>query len=64
MNLRRGVPAFDKKYWERLVKRQITEREFGAAFAAVQNDQNKDRRAKKRAGIKAIRTMRRRHDDT
>jgi hypothetical protein len=31
--------AFDQKYWERLVKRQITEDEFGAASgAALQAD--------------------------
>jgi hypothetical protein len=52
--MKKGVPALAKEYWESLVKRQITEREFGAAVAAVQKNQNKDRRAKKRAGIKAI----------
>ena len=51
--MKKGVPALAKEYWESLVKRQITEREFGAAVA-VQKNQNKDRRAKKRAGIKAI----------
>jgi hypothetical protein len=48
-----------KKYWERLIKRQITDPEFGAAVGAVLKAGNKDRRAKKRAGLKALRKLNR-----
>jgi hypothetical protein len=58
------IPALDKRYWERLVKRQITDAEFGAAAAAVLNDRFRDRRRKKRAGLKAIRESKRKRPPT
>jgi hypothetical protein len=53
------IPALDKRYWERLVKRQITDVEFSAAAKAVINDRFRDHRRKKRAGLKAIRESKR-----
>jgi hypothetical protein len=57
---KRKMRAFDKKYWERLVKRQITEDEFGAASGAALQADNAGlyQRAKKRLGLKAIRRVR------
>jgi hypothetical protein len=55
-----GIRAFDRKYWERLVKRQITDAEYSAAAAAILlNDRFRDRRRKKRAGLKAIQESKR-----
>lgn len=51
------IPALRRKYWERLLKRQITDAEFGAAMGAVVSDHFRDRRRKKRAGLKAIQKM-------
>jgi hypothetical protein len=51
------IPALDKRYWERLVKRQITDAEFSAAAKAILDDRFRDRRRKKRAGLKAIREL-------
>jgi hypothetical protein len=57
---KRKMRAFDQKYWERLVKRQITEDEFGAASGAALQADNAGlhQRAKKRLGLKAIRRVR------
>jgi hypothetical protein len=48
---------FGRKYSEQLVKRQITDVEHGAASAAALKavHAGKDRRAIKRAGLKALR---------
>lgn len=51
------ISALDKKYWQDLVKRQITDAEFSEAMKAVLNDRVRDRRKKKRAGLKAIREL-------
>jgi hypothetical protein len=53
----RRIRAFDRGYWQRLVKRPITDAEFSAAMKAVLNDRPSDRRRKKRAGLKAIRAL-------
>jgi hypothetical protein len=50
----------NRKYLERLVKRQITDAEYSAAAAAILlNDRFRDRRRKKRAGLKAIQESKR-----